>query len=56
MLEMAQRYGFTRFFTGIELGNTASEVVCTRLGLTLTDTSTLSVADPGQLSGGRMTK
>ncbi|WP_282129722.1 N-acetyltransferase [Roseobacter litoralis] len=56
MLEMARRYGFTRFFTGIEPGNTASEVVCTRLGLTLTDSSTLSVADPGQLSGGRMTK
>lgn len=56
MLEMERKYGFTRFFTGIEPGNTASEVVCTRLGLAPTDASTLSVADAAQLSGGRMTK
>lgn len=56
LLEMQARFGFSRFFTGIEPGNAASEAVCTRLGLSRTDTSTLGLADPALLPGGRMTK
>lgn len=53
---MQERYGFSRVFTGVEPGNLASEAVCRRMGLTRSDTSTLSVADSTLLPGGRMTK
>lgn len=56
LLDIQERYGFTEIFTGIEPGNTASEAVCTRLGLHPEGTHVLSVADPAQLPGGRMTK
>ena len=56
MAAMADRYGFTRVFTGIEPGNAASEAVCARVGLTPVGTSILGVADPTVLTSGRMTK
>ena len=56
MIEVQDRYGFSEVFTGIEPGNGASEAVCTRLGLHPEGNGVLSVADPGQLPGGRMTK
>lgn len=56
LIEMQERFGFTEVFTGIEPGNAASEAVCTRLGLRPEGNSVLSVADPRQLPGGRMTK
>ncbi|WP_135505896.1 GNAT family N-acetyltransferase [Roseovarius aestuariivivens] len=56
LLDITQRFGFTRVFTGIEPGNAASEAVCARMGLVREDASVLSTADPGQMPGGRMTK
>jgi len=53
---MHEGYGFRSFFTGVEAGNTASEGLCARIGLAPGGTSTLSVADPSMLPGGRMTK
>lgn len=56
MCRMHDLYGFTRFFTGVEPGNAPSEAVCTRMGLARTGLSTLGLADPSLLPGGRMTK
>jgi RimJ/RimL family protein N-acetyltransferase len=56
MCHMHDLHGFTRFFTGVEPGNPPSEAVCTRMGLVRTGLSTLGLADPSLLPGGRMTK
>lgn len=56
LTEMASRYRFSRFMTGVERGNAASEAVCARMGLTDSGHDILVVADPAQLPGGRMTK
>lgn len=55
-LRMADRYGFSTFFTGVEPGNTPSEAICRRAALSETDTAVLGLADPALLPGGRMTK
>lgn len=54
--QMHKEFGFTRFYTGIEPGNTASEAVCSKIGLTMTSNRIVTVADASQLPGGRMTK
>lgn len=56
LLDMRDRFGICDFFTGVEPGNSASEAVCTRMGLTVDTAITLSCADPQSLKGGRMTK
>jgi hypothetical protein len=56
MVAMADRYGFTRVFTGVVPGNAASEAVCARVGLVPAGTSIVGAADPTVLSSGRMTK
>ena len=56
MVEMANRYGYTDFFTGVTPGNTPSEAVCTRMGLFDENTLILSAVDPTLMPGGRMTK
>ena len=54
--QMHKEFGFTLFYTGIEPGNTASEAVCSKIGLTITSNRIVTVADASQLPGGRMTK
>lgn len=56
ILAMNEQFGFTSFFTGVEPGNSASEAVCTKMGLHLTKRCTIGVADPALIPGGRMTK
>lgn len=56
LLDITERFGFTRIFTGIEPGNAASESVCARMGLAPEDRSVIATVDPAQLAGGRMTK
>lgn len=56
MVEMQVRYGFTRYFTGVEPGNAASEAICARLGLTRSEEDIFGVADRALLPSGRMTK
>lgn len=56
MVEMASRYGYTDFFTGVTPGNTPSEAVCARMGLFDEGTLILSAVDPTLMPGGRMTK
>lgn len=56
LLDITERFGFSRVFTGITPGNGPSETVCARMGLTPEDRSVISAADPTQLTGGRMTK
>ena len=53
---MARDHGFTRFFTGVEPGNAASEAVCARMGLERSPFDILGAADPSLVPGGRMTK
>ena len=56
LIEMRERFVFSEVFTGIEPGNAPSEAACARLGLRPEGKSVLSVADPGRVPGGRMTK
>lgn len=56
IVEMERRFGFRSFMTGVEAGNTPSEAVCSKMGLTSQGMSIVGCADPGALSGGRMTK
>lgn len=56
MIAMSDRYGATSFFTGVEVGNSPSEAVCTRIGLRPGGTSILVAADPTLIPGGRLTK
>jgi RimJ/RimL family protein N-acetyltransferase len=53
---MADRLGFTRFFTGIRTGNAASEALCAALDFGPTDTHALLAIDPEVIGGGRVTK
>lgn len=55
MRDMHHRFGRTRFMTGIQPGNTASEAVCARMGLAPDGSSILNVVDPTALPGGKMT-
>jgi RimJ/RimL family protein N-acetyltransferase len=56
MLRMREVYGFTTFFTGVTPGNTASEVICRKLGLAHEGRSIVALADPALLPDGQMTK
>jgi hypothetical protein len=56
MIAMYDRYGATSFFTGVEVGNSPSEAVCTRIGLRPEGASILVAADPSLIPGGRLTK
>jgi hypothetical protein len=55
LLKMHDRFGFSQFMTGVQSGNAASEMVCTRMGLRLQDRAILTVVDPTALPGGKMT-
>jgi GNAT superfamily N-acetyltransferase len=46
MLAMAERHGFETFLTAVKQGNTASERVCTKLGLQPNGTCALFAIDP----------
>lgn len=54
--QMHKDFGFTQFYTGIEPGNAASEAVCSKIGLVRTSNRIVTVVDPNQVPGGRMTK
>lgn len=54
--QMHDRFGFKRFFTGVQPGNRPSEAVCAKAGLTSQASSILTCVDPGALSGGKLTK
>lgn len=56
LLEMETRFGFSDFMTGVEPGNTPSESVCVRMGLSRGDFAIIGCADPRALAGARMTK
>jgi hypothetical protein len=56
LINMHEAHGFSRFMTGVEPGNTASEAVCIHMGLECSENSILGVADPALVPGGRMTK
>lgn len=56
MLAMAERFGVTRFFTGVQQGNIASEKVCGRCGLAPVENAILTVVDASALKGGKLTK
>lgn len=56
LLEMATRFGFGDFMTGVEPGNAPSEAVCARMGLAKGHFGIIPCADPRALASGRMTK
>lgn len=56
MIEMANRFGYSEFFTGVTPGNAPSEAVCARMALVDDGTLILSAVDPTLMPGGRMTK
>lgn len=56
IVDMADRHGFSTFFTGVEPGNAPSEAICTKMCLAHQGRSILGVADPSLVPGGRMTK
>lgn len=56
LIEMRDRYGFDTFMTGVVGGNTASEALCKRLGLSPDGKSVVSVVDAALVPGGRITK
>lgn len=56
LLEMATRFGFGDFMTGVEPGNAPSEAVCARMGLSKGGFAIIPCADPRALASGRMTK
>lgn len=56
VLEMHEKFGFGNFMTGVEPGNSPSEAVCARMGLSAGEYAIIGCADPEALSGGRMTK
>lgn len=56
LIEMRDRYGFDTFMTGVVAGNTASEALCKRLGLSPDGKSVVSAVDAALVPGGRITK
>ena len=56
MIEMANRYGHTEFFTGVTPGNAPSEAVCKRMALVEEGALILAAVDASVLPGGRLTK
>jgi len=56
MQAMHEVSGLRDFMTGIETGNTASEALCSRLGLAPGGHVIVGCSDPASLASGRMTK
>lgn len=56
MVRMADAHGMTRFFTGIRLGNSPSERLCTKLGLSATDRIVVIAIAPEVFAQGSVTK
>lgn len=56
LVGLMEERGLKSVFTGVVAGNAPSEAVCARMGLAPEMSETLSLADPGLLPGGRMTK
>lgn len=55
IVDMHDRFGFSRILTGVQAGNRASEAVCAGMGLRPEPAEVLNAIDPTVLSGGRMT-
>lgn len=56
ILAMNDRFGTTRFFTGIRADNAPSKALCTKLGLTRSDSNVIVGMDPEAFGSGRVTK
>ncbi|MBY0351014.1 N-acetyltransferase [Tabrizicola sp.] len=56
LLDMATRFGFGDFMTGVEPGNAPSEAICARMGLSKGRSAIIGCTDPRALASGRMTK
>lgn len=56
LIDMETRFGFRAFMTGVEPGNTPSEAVCARVGMSRGDLAIIACTDPLALASGRMTK
>ncbi len=56
MIAMHEQHGFSAFFTGIRQGNTASERLCSQLGLRPNGDCVIVAMDPEVFSGTQMTK
>ena len=56
MNEMAAKFGYGRFMTGVQPGNGASESVCAKMGLARRGASIVVSADPVSLGPGNLTK
>ena len=56
MIALHEQHGFSGFFTGIRKGNSASERLCTRLGLRSTGDCVVVAMDPTTFSGAHLTK
>lgn len=56
LLEMAARFGFGDFMTGVEPGNAPSEAICVRMGFSKGRAAIIGCTDPRALASGRMTK
>lgn len=56
MIAMNEQHGYETFNTGIRAGNTASQKLCSKLGLTQTDECVIIAVDPEGFAGDRLTK
>lgn len=56
LIEMQDRFGMRRFFTGIRQDNAASEALCTGFGFAAQDEHILVAIDPRHFAGGRVSK
>ncbi|WP_425101508.1 N-acetyltransferase family protein [Tropicibacter sp. S64] len=56
MLAMRDRFGYEQVFTGIREGNTPSERLCGKLGLSPSDTVVIIAIAPELFASGRVTK
>jgi len=56
MIAMHEQHGFSAFFTGIRRRNTASERLCTQLGLRPNGDCVVAAMDPTVFSGAQLTK
>jgi hypothetical protein len=55
LLKMHERFGFQQFMTGVQPGNTASEAVCAKTGLSPQPRIILTAVDAEALPGGKLT-
>ncbi len=56
ILEMEAKFGFQEFMTGVEVGNTPSEAVCSKMGLAPRGMTIVTCTDPEASRDGRLTK